>query len=245
MPFSGPKNALDIIPLQQRAGDAVREPWAPAASSALHLAARRKEEFAFVRWQYQSGDWDVDPRMPSNLLHSLVQYTDIAFRQEEVIIPLDAAAAMDTPFAYLAGRQLFQPSRRERFHLGTYIRRGGFLFVDDCNHDIDGLFAKSFEAFITDEFGSNALQNLPNDHPLYTTLFRFDGPPTTSVELNGWGDNLVHEHLKAVMIGGKIGILYSNKDYGCEWDFDYRNKRWLAKDITTFGLNILIHALTR
>ena len=44
--------------------------------------------------------------------------------------------------------------------------------------------------------------------------------------------------------GGRIGVLYSNKDYGCEWDYDYRNKRWLAEDNTKFGVNIVFHALT-
>ncbi|MEP3926294.1 MAG: twin-arginine translocation pathway signal, partial [Gilvibacter sp.] len=32
-------------------------------------------EFFFTRLQYESGDWDVDQRMPSNLLNSLVEYT--------------------------------------------------------------------------------------------------------------------------------------------------------------------------
>ena len=31
------------------------------------------------------------------------------------------------------------------------------------------------------------------------------------------------------------GVLYSNKDYGCEWDYDWRNKRFLAQDNTKFG----------
>ena len=39
-------------------------------------------------------------------------------------------------------------------------------------------------------------------------------------------------------------ILYSNKDYGCEWDYDFRNKRWLAEDNTKFGVNIISYALT-
>jgi hypothetical protein len=45
-------------------------------------------------------------------------------------------------------------------------------------------------------------------------------------------------------INGRIGVLYSNKDYGCEWDYDFRNKRWLAEDNTKFGVNIINYALT-
>ncbi|HEY4196992.1 MAG TPA: DUF4159 domain-containing protein, partial [Mucilaginibacter sp.] len=120
----------------------------------------------------------------------------------------------------------------------------GFVFADDCNHDIDGLFAKSFEAQMAAIFGPAALKKIPNNHSIYHSFFKFDkGPPTTSFELNGWGDDLVHEYLKAIEVNGRIGVLYSNKDYGCEWDYDYRNKRFLAEDNTKFGINIIMYAL--
>ena len=62
--------------------------------------------------------------------------------------------------------------------------------------------------------------------------------------LNGWGDDLVHDYLKAIIINGRIGVLYSNKDYGCEWDYDFRNKRWYKIDNTRFAVNIVLYALT-
>ena len=93
-------------------------------------------------------------------------------------------------------------------------------------------------------FGPQALKKIPNNHKIYHSFFSFDkGPPTTTFELNGWGDDLVHDYLKAVEVGGRIGVLYSNKDYGCEWDYDYRNKRFLAEDNTKFGVNIILYAL--
>ena len=124
------------------------------------------------------------------------------------------------------------------------MRNGGFVFVDDCNHDIDGLFAKSFEAQMAGIFGAAAMKKLPNDHPLYSSFFKFDGPPATSFELNGWGDDLIHDYLKGITINGRLGVLYSNKDYGCEWDYDWRNKRFLAEDNTRFGVNIIMYALS-
>ena len=70
-----------------------------------------------------------------------------------------------------------------------------------------------------------------------------DGPPATALELNGWGDDLVHDYLKAIEIDGRLAVLYSNKDYGCEWDYDFRNKRFLAEDNTKFGINIVMQAM--
>ena len=131
----------------------------------------------------------------------------------------------------------------ERRNFQTYVKNGGFVMVDDCNHDIDGLFARSFEAEITRSFGAKALQKLPATHPIYRSFFKFDGPPPTGLELNGWGDDLVHDYLKGITVDGRLGLLYSNKDYGCEWDYDWKNKRFLAEDNTKFAVNIVIYAL--
>ncbi|HOA39368.1 MAG TPA: DUF4159 domain-containing protein, partial [Flavihumibacter sp.] len=108
-----------------------------------------------------------------------------------------------------------------------------------------GLFARSFEAQMTALFGANVLKKIPATHPIYHSFFSFEkGPPNTAFELNGWGDDLIHDYLKAITINGRIGVLYSNKDYGCEWDYDFRNKRFMAEDNTKFGINIIVYAMT-
>jgi hypothetical protein len=215
------------------------------AETYASLFARRRADFFFTRLQYLSGDWDVDQRMPSNLLNSLVEYTTVEIDTQEKVVPLGDREMLYSPFCYLSGHKLAQFTTRERDNFENYVRNGGFVFVDDCNHDIDGLFARSFEAQVAAIFGGEALKKIPNDHPLYHSFFDFkDGPPTTSFELNGWGDDLVHDYLKAIEVDGRIGVLYSNKDYGCEWDYDFRNKRWLAEDNTKFGVNIVMYAMT-
>lgn len=203
------------------------------------------QKFFFTRLQYESGDWDVDQRMPSNLLNSLIEYTTLPVDTQENIIPLSSSEIFRCPFCYLSGHKLVEFSQQERQHFQRYIQNGGFVFVDDCNHDIDGLFAKSFEGQMGKIFGADTLKKIPSNHPIYSAFFKFDGPPTTSQELNGWGDDIVHDYLKAIEVNGKIGVLYSNKDYGCEWDYDFRNKRFYKIDNTRFGVNIVMYALTR
>jgi len=201
--------------------------------------------FFFTRLQYHSGDWDTDQRMPSNLLNSLVEYTSIPIEEKEKIVRLDSGDIYYSPFCYLSGHKLVDFNDEERKHFEQYVRNGGFVFVDDCNHDIDGLFAQSFERQMRSIFGEKSLQKIPNNHPLYTAFFNFEkGPPTTSFELNGWGDDLVHDYLKAVTLEGRIAVLYSNKDYGCEWDYHFKNKRFMREDNTKFGVNIIVNALT-
>jgi hypothetical protein len=193
---------------------------------------------------YESGDWDVDQRMPSNIVDTLLQYTTLRVDSQEHVIPLADARMMTAPFCYLAGHKLVEFNPDERRNFEAYLKNGGFILADDCNHDIDGLFAKSFEREVAAIFGANSLEKLPKDHPIYSSFFTFDGPPATAMELNGWGDDLVHDYLRGVTIGGRLGLLYSNKDYGCEWDFDWRNKRFNAEDITKVAVNIVTYALS-
>lgn len=202
-------------------------------------------KFFFTRIKYNSGNWDTDQRMPSNLLNSVVEYTTIPVDEKEKTIELSNPEIFKSPFCYISGHKLVEFSDQERTNFKTYVNQGGFVFADDCNHDIDGLFAKSFEQEMAATFGKDALQKISNNHPIYSSFFKFEnGPPTSSFELNGWGDDLVHDYLKAIMVNGRIGVLYSNKDYGCEWDYDFRNKRFLREDNTRFGVNIIVYALT-
>ncbi len=208
------------------------------------MAIRTAAKFTFARLRYTSGDWDTDQRMPSNLLNSLIEYTTIPVSLQEKVVDLSSHDIFQYPFCYLSGHRLVQFDAQESSNFKHYIENGGFVFADDCNHDIDGLFAKSFEAQMAALFGAEALQKIPNNHAIYNSFFSFEkGPPPTSFELNGWGDDLVHEYLKAIEVKGRIAVLYSNKDYGCEWDYDFRNKRFLAEDNTKLGVNIIVYAM--
>ena len=173
----------------------------------------------------------------------LSDYTSLRVDPKEHVVALSDPQMLGAPVCYLAGHKAEEFSTAERRNFERYVRNGGFVFVDDCNHDIDGLFAKSFEAQMASIFGPKALRKIPNTHPLYSSFFRFSEPPTTSFELNGWGDDIVHDYLKGIEFDGRLGLLYSNKDYGCEWDYDWRNKRFLAEDNTKFAVNIVMYAL--
>jgi hypothetical protein len=224
---------------------------APAMALGATTTARRPlsavSGFTFARVRYGSGNWDADPKMPSNILNSLVEYTSIRVNPNETIVDAHSDALFDYPFVYMTGNKLVRFTEKERANLQHYLRNGGFMFVDDCNHDLDGIFAKTFESEIKTVLTapSEAMRKLPKEHPLYNAFFRFpDGAPATSHELNGWGDDIVHDYLKAIEINNRIAVLYSNKDYGCEWNYDWANKRFAAKDNTRFGVNIIVYALT-
>ena len=201
-------------------------------------------EFVFATAQYESGDWDSAPLLPANIIDTIARYTEIVVAPTGVVAPLSEDRMLRYPFLFLTGHLPVRFTEAERTNVRKFADRGGMLFVDDHNHDIDGAFHKTAVEEITRAVGP--LVQLSNSHPLYSAFFKFpDGPPNTSHELNGWGDNLVHAHLLAAMRGDRIAVLYSNKDYSSEWGYHPDNKRFLSVDNTKFGVNIIVYALTR
>ena len=218
----------------------------PSRVFASTLALRATSSFTFARLRYDSGDWDYNPKVCSNVLDSVVQYTNIPVHQDEVVITADSAELLAFPFLFMTGHKLVRFNDKERTGLVRFVENGGLLFSDDCNHDVNGLYAKSFDSEVARMFpGGPVLPKIPNSHALYRSFFRFaDGPPQTSHELNGCGDNIVHDYLRGLESRGRLGIVYSNKDYGCEWDYDWRNKRFRREDNTRFAVNLVVYAMT-
>lgn len=201
-------------------------------------------EFIFCTGRYESGDWDSAPSVPANLIDSVARYTNIQVAPTGVVVPLSSPRLLAFPLVYMTGHLPFRFSEAERANARTLVDRGGMFFIDDHNHDIGGVFHKTAIEEITRTFGKPS--ELRNDNELYRSFFNFpDGPPATSHELNGWGDNLVHKNLLAVMRGNRIAVLYSNKDYSSEWNYHPDNKRFNTVDNTRFGVNIIVYALTR
>ena len=204
----------------------------------------KANEFVFARLRYDSGDWDYNPKVAGNILDSVMQYTTIPVYPEEIVITADSPELASFPFVFMTGHKLVRFSEREREGLVRFVDQGGLLFSDDCNHDVNGLYAKSFEDEMRRAFPATPLAKVPNSHPLYRSFFLFDGPPQTSHELNGWGDDMVHDYLRAIDRRGRLGVIYSNKDYGCEWDYDWRNKRFRKDDNTRFAVNVVVYCMT-
>lgn len=206
----------------------------------------RGKPFTFATGIYASGDWESASLVPQNVIDVLAKYTALELNPEGVNVRIDSHELFEYPFLFITGHLPVFFTPRERANLKEYVRRGGFLFVDDHNHDIDGVFHKTMTEELEKLFGK--LKKIPNDHRLYRAFFEFeDGPPTTSHELNGWGDNLVHDYMMGIMDGDRIDVLYSNKDYSSEWHVkltENRDRRE-AEDPAKIAVNIVVYALTR
>jgi hypothetical protein len=239
-------NRLGVTACGIAAAPSLTRSAAFASTDAATGARRDGFEFQFARLRYDSGDWDYNPKVCANVLDAVQQYTEIPVHQQEIVITADSAELQAFPFLFMTGHKLVRFSEQERHGLVRFVENGGLLFSDDCNHDVSGLYAKSFEAEMHRAFtGPDVLAKIPNHHALYRSFFRFPGgPPQTSHELNGWGDDIVHDYLRGVERRGRLGVVYSNKDYGCEWDYSWENKRFRREDNTRFSVNLVVYAMT-
>ena len=85
-----------------------------AAAGALALPGRRAfaaaddYDFWFTRLMYDSGNWDVDQRMPANIITSLIDYTRLRVDPKEHVLALADPRMLQAPFCYLAGHKLVE-----------------------------------------------------------------------------------------------------------------------------------------
>jgi hypothetical protein len=202
-------------------------------------------DFTFATAMYESGDWESAPLLPGALIDTVAKYTSLSVAPMGANVALGQPEIFNFPFVWLTGHLPVRFTDQERKNLKQYVERGGFMVIDDHNHDIDGIFHKTVSEELLRTFGP--LKEVPKSHELYHCFFEFsDGPPATVAELNGWGDQLVHKELHAVMPhGDRIGLLYSLKDYSSEWGMHPDTKRFHQVDETRFGLNMIVYALTR
>jgi hypothetical protein len=202
--------------------------------------------FTFATGIYASGDWESASLVPQNVIDILAKYTALEINPSGVNVRIDSPELFEYPFLFVTGHLPVYFTPRERANLEKYVRRGGFLFVDDHNHDIDGVFHKTMTEELERLFGK--LVEIPNDHRIYSAFFKFDeGPRPTSHELNGWGDNIVHPYLRGIMDGDRIDVLYSNKDYSSEWHVKLAENRTRhdVQDPAKIAVNFVVYALTR
>src|ERR1043165_7956714 len=114
-------------------------------AAAQRTGRPRGSEFVFARLRYDSGDWDYNPKVAANVLDSIVRYTSIPVYKDEVVIGASSTELASFPFVFMTGHKLVRFTAAERESLRRFADAGGLLFSDDCNHDVNGLYSKSFE----------------------------------------------------------------------------------------------------
>ena len=200
---------------------------------------------------------DLEPTFDSaakavpNLVDALNGQTGIS-AQVDAHLFIDSRELFRTPFVYITAQEAFELTEREIQNLGEYMRRGGFLFVDNANPTAEyGQAEAALRKIFRDALRAQGqLQLIPNSHPLYHTFYDFDGPPVGSeLEVGSFAAQRGNEsvdvpetsyHLEGIFLGDRLVAIYSDKGYVHTWARNYGNEPQLR-----FGINVVIFALTQ
>ncbi len=162
-----------------------------AIESDLDLATYDPEKFTFVRIVYDStggngeawyrGDRGWTPRWATdhpdgalNLTWRLNQLTTIKANDGTLLLRLTDPRLLDFPFIFMSDPGWQELSQDERIALRRYLENGGFLWVDD----FWGLAEwDNLERNTLAESPGWKWIDLPNDHPILSTVYPLDGCP--------------------------------------------------------------------
>ena len=100
------------------------------------------------------------------------------------VVDLASPELFRFPFVFLTGHLPVRFNQQESANLKAYVERGGFIFIDDHNHDVDGGFHKTATAEIRRIFGAGVAQADPQQPRAVPRVLRLPRtgrpPPATS-----------------------------------------------------------------
>jgi hypothetical protein len=182
------------------------------------------------------GDWYANPSSLPNLLAAIRERTALEVADREVVVRLTEDRVWDVPYLYMTGHGNVRFSEAELGVLRRWLRQGGFLHVDD-NYGMD----ESIRRELSRLFPGSALVEVPLDHPIYHTVYRFpQGIPK------------IHEHDGkpaqgfGLYVDGRLAVYYSYQaDLGDGWeDLDvHRDGPELREAALRMGVNLFTYAV--
>jgi len=222
--------------------------------------AGRKGEFRIGRLRYRSpldgrrfggyARWGIDANKGDRLFISILKrLTRIDVEPIETIIDVDSDEIFNTPFLLAISVGDWQLSRPQAERIGEYLRRGGFLLVDDFHNDRE--WANFMEGI--GQMGlSGEVEELPDNAPAFHMLFDLKERVRVS------GANVVHgsgierggtvPHWRGIMDShGRMMVAISfNQDMGDGWEFadipDYPERQ--SSEAIRLGTNYVVYSMT-
>ncbi len=191
-------------------------------------------------------DWNVHPHGDLNLIDNLRAQTSVNVEKRWNVADISDLNTM-TPFPFLFMHAELAPDlgATEHANLGEYLRRGGFLFAEDCVNGklrSDGSKDEFFRRMAEVEFGrilpEAKLEKLPYDHPVFHCFYHFN---------NGIVNMQGKPHgLHGLMLDGRVVALLSPADNHCGWangDVWFGHQK--QQSALQMGINIYLYAMTQ
>lgn len=201
-------------------------------------------------WQEGLSLWTQDyPRADRALANAVRRLTRVDARSvEQSVNPDDGDEIYNWPWLYAVQVGEWGLTEKQAQKLRDYLLRGGFFMADDCHGTEEQAY---FEKTMKMIFPDRDLVDIPNDDPIFHTVFnldnRFQIPGAEHLATGHKKDGYV-AHWKGIYDDkGRIMVAFSlNSDIGDSWEF-LDDPRYPAKYSvlgTEIGVNYVVYAMT-
>jgi Domain of unknown function (DUF4159) len=201
-------------------------------------------------WQEGLSLWTQDyPRADRALANAVRRLTRVDARSVEQPVSLDDGDEVyNWPWLYAVQVGEWGLTEAEAKKLRDYLLRGGFFMADDCHGTQE---QAQFEKTMKMVFPERDLVDIPNDDPIFHTIFDLDD----RIQVPG-AEHLVTGHKKDGSVAhwkgiyddkGRIMVAFTlNSDIGDSWEFldDPRYPVRYSVMGTKLGVNYVIYAMT-
>jgi hypothetical protein len=220
-----------------------------------------KLQYSSSRYEDMGIGWSTDyPYAGINLMIRLSELTRTHVTKDAhgeptywVVRPTDPAL-FHCPVLMASDVGTMELSDEEAKHLGEYLRKGGFLWVDD----FWGTPAwEQWAVQIHKALPGFTIFDIPPEHPVRHVLFPID-EVTQVTNIQHWmrtgstserGDDSAHAELRGIADdrGRLMVVMTHNSDFGDSWERESQNREFFemfSPKGYALGVNVLLYALT-
>jgi hypothetical protein len=176
-------------------------------------------------------DWHVHPNGDLNLIDAVRDHTSINLEKKWNVADItDIKTMMPYPFLFMHAEIAPMLTDQERENLREYMRRGGFLFCEDCvngyghhgQNRMNSYFFDTMKVELPNLFPTAKFEKLPNSHPIFHCFFGpkdgLDGLPIIQgIALRGTPEAMAEHGLWGLSYNGRLISVLSPTDLHCGW----------------------------
>lgn len=223
----------------------------PPVMLAANLPYDGTFEFARIRYGNTLGRfrrepmWAHDyPRAEANFTRILQEVSTVRTRTNaSAVIGLDDPALFQHTVAYIVEVGYWVPTDAEVERLGTWLRRGGFLIVDD----FQGQDIINFEQQMKRVLPEAVLMPIPREHPIFDSFYHFTDFDDVRHPYSRVNTSFVGIFEDNDPTGRLMAVINYNGDIAEYWEFS--DQGIFPMDISNvaykLGVNYVVYALTR
>lgn len=183
--------------------------------------------------QYEDTADAIRAQALNRLMYAMNRWTNIRTQLLSETMPLASPDIHQIPLVYIAARDAFAFSEKERANLRNYLQSGGTLLFSDVSTawGIDGPVANSIRFEIWKIVGETA-HFVPIDRKdaVCRSFFEFKKGAPRVVRKRG--------EFYALRLNGRIAVLYDAAGIGLKWGENAENEKWLE-----WGVNLIVHTI--